>query len=91
MKGGRGNNEKFLTRKRAVNYKASRKPPTTNPRIAHVGEVVIEYPFVGLENFSLYSNNLVGLHSNIHPCQLFKQAAFNVRLRLVLDMYWSCS
>ena len=35
MKGGRGNNEKFSACKRAVNYKASRKPPTTNPRIAH--------------------------------------------------------
>ena len=33
--GGRGNNEKFSTRKRAVNYKTSRKPPTKNPRIAH--------------------------------------------------------
>ena len=35
MKGGRGKKEKFSARKRAVNYKASRKPPTTNPRIAH--------------------------------------------------------
>ena len=39
MKGGRGNNEKFSARKRAMNYKASRKPPTTNPRIAHVSLV----------------------------------------------------
>ena len=36
MKGGHGNNGKFSASKRAVNYKASRKPPTTNPRIAHV-------------------------------------------------------
>ena len=35
MKGGRGNNEKFSAHKRAMNYKASRKPPTTNPRITH--------------------------------------------------------
>ena len=35
MKSGHGNNEKFSARKRAMNYKASRKPPTTNPRIAH--------------------------------------------------------
>ena len=36
MKGGRGNNENFSARLRAVNYKASRNPHTTNPRIAHV-------------------------------------------------------
>ena len=31
--GGRSNNEKFSARKRAMNYKASRKLPTTNPRM----------------------------------------------------------
>ena len=31
MKGGRGNNEEFSARE---GYKVSRKPPTTNPRIA---------------------------------------------------------
>ena len=35
MTDGRGNNENFLARKRAVNYTTSRKPPTTNPRITH--------------------------------------------------------
>ena len=35
MRGGRGNNEKNLARKRALNHKTSRKPPTTNSRIAH--------------------------------------------------------
>ena len=39
MKNGRCNNEKFSARKRAVNYKASRKPPTTNPRIAHAWDL----------------------------------------------------
>ena len=35
MKGGCGNNEIYLARKHAVKYKTSRKPPTTNLRIAH--------------------------------------------------------
>ena len=34
MNSGRGNYEKFSARKRAMNY-YSRKPPTTNSRIAH--------------------------------------------------------
>ena len=40
MNSGRGNYEKFSARKRAMNY-YSRKPPTTNSRIAH--DRIIEF------------------------------------------------
>ena len=47
MKSGCGNIEKFMARKYAMNY-YFRKPPTTNPKIAHV------YHIVGITNTPYY-------------------------------------